>query len=281
MSAPGTNVVALKAGGAIAGIVPQSLDEAFRLANGIALSGLAPKGMDKPEQVMVAIMTGMELGLPPMFAVQKIAVINGRPSIWGDAIPALLWGKGFKLREWMTGEDDKRVAHCEITRPAGDKVERTFSVVQATAAGLWTKAGPWKQYPDRMLQMRARGFAARDGAADVLGGLYLAEELERPEVDAVNITPKRIIDEIPDLTAPAQEHSTPEVAQVAPEVPDLDLVDEPLADQDGYLESLREQRGWCESASDVQELRDATADMLERLSPANKALALEILGDAE
>jgi hypothetical protein len=281
MSTPATNVVALKSGGAIAGIVPQSLDEAFRLANGIALSGLAPKGMDKPEQVMVAIMTGMELGLPPMFAVQKIAVINGRPSIWGDAIPALLWGKGFKLREWLTGEGDKRVAHCEITRPTGDKVERTFSVETAKEAGLWTKAGPWKQYPERMLQMRARGFAARDGAADVLGGLYVTEELDQPERDPVNITPRAQV-EIPDLTAaPAQEHSPTEVAQTGLGVPDLDPGDEPLADQDAYIESLREQRGWCESASDVQELRDVAADMLERLSPANKAKALEILGNDE
>ena len=32
--------------------------------------------------------------------------------------------------------------------------------------------------------MRARGFACRDGAADVLGGLYVAEELEGIEYAA-------------------------------------------------------------------------------------------------
>jgi hypothetical protein len=35
---------------------------------------------------------------------------------------------------------------------------------------LWTRKGPWEHYPQRMLQMRARAFALRDGFADVLRG---------------------------------------------------------------------------------------------------------------
>mgnify|MGYP000367196687 CR=1 FL=1 len=145
-----TNVVSLKSGGAIHAIVPQTIEEVFRLAQGIAASGLAPKGMDKPEQITVAILTGLEIGLPPMFAIQKIAVINGRPSIWGDAVPALLWARGFKIKEWIEGEGDARAAHCEVTRPDGDKIERTFSVAKAKKAGLWGKAGPWTQHDERM-----------------------------------------------------------------------------------------------------------------------------------
>jgi hypothetical protein len=173
--------LALRSGGSISAIVPQSIDEVFKLAQGISASGLAPKGMDKAEQVTVAILTGLEIGLPPMFAIQKIAVINGRPSIWGDAVPALLWARGFKIHEHSEGEGDKLVAHCVVTRPSGDLVARSFSVAQAKKAGLWGKSGPWSQYPDRMLQMRARGLACRDGAPDVLSGLYLAEETQ--EID--------------------------------------------------------------------------------------------------
>jgi hypothetical protein len=150
----------------------------YRLATAIAKSGLAPKDLRTPEAITVAIMTGLELGLPPMFALNKIAVINGRPTLWGDAIPGLLWSRGFKLREWTDGKNDDRAAHCEIIRPSGDVIERGFSVADAKAAGLWGKQGPWKQFPDRMLAMRARSFCARDGAADVLGGLYVAEEID-------------------------------------------------------------------------------------------------------
>lgn len=170
-------LIPLRTGGPVAGIIPQSIDEVLRLATGIAKSGLAPSTMNTPEKITVAILTGLEIGLPPMFALQKIAVVNGRPALWGDALPALLWSRGFKLREWTEGD----TAHCEVMRPDGSTIERTFSDADAKAAGLLGKAGPWTQYKPRMRSMRARGFACRDGAADVLGGLYVAEELEDVE----------------------------------------------------------------------------------------------------
>ncbi|RZI99834.1 MAG: hypothetical protein EON90_09940 [Brevundimonas sp.] len=166
------------AGGSVAALVPQSLDEAFRVANAIAASGLAPKGVDKPEQVLVAIMAGAELGFAPFQAMQSFAVINGKPNIWGDAIPALLWSAGFDIEEWFDDADAPTKATCKITRPNGKEVERSFSVADAKRAGLHGKAGPWQQYQPRMLQMRARAFAARDGAADVLRGMQIAEEAQ-------------------------------------------------------------------------------------------------------
>jgi len=174
----------------IAAIIPQNVEDVFRLAKGIAASGLAPKDMSTPEQISVAIMHGLEIGLPPMQAVQRIAVVNGRPTIWGDAIPALLWSRGFAIREWSV----EGTAHCEITRPDGIKGERTFSKADAKTAGLLGKPGPWQQYPERMLQMRARGYAARDFAADVLSGLYLREELEDVPAEPRDITPAEAIE---------------------------------------------------------------------------------------
>lgn len=179
-------VVPLRAGGRVTAIIPQNVEEVFRLANAIAKSGLAPNTMRTAEQITIAIMHGAEIGLPPMQAVQRIAVVNGRPTIWGDAIPALLLSRGFRIQESVTGEGDDRGATCTITRPDGEKITRRFTVADAKVAGLWGKVGPWKQHPDRMLQMRARGFAARDGAADVLAGLYLSEEAED-----IDITPRR------------------------------------------------------------------------------------------
>jgi hypothetical protein len=175
-------VVPLRAGARVQAIIPQTVEEVFRLATAIHKSGLAPSTMSKVEQITVAIMHGMELGLPPMTSVQKIAVVNGRPTIFGDAVPALLLSRGFRLVEKMDGVDDARGATCCVIRPDGTKIERRFSIGDAKIAGLWGKAGPWKQYPDRMLQMRARGFAARDGAADVLAGLYIAEEAQDIEI---------------------------------------------------------------------------------------------------
>lgn len=262
-----TNIVPLKAGGPILGIVPQNIDEIFRLATGIAKSGLAPKDMGTPEKVMVAIMTGLEIGLPPMFAIQKIAVINGRPSLWGDAIPALLLSRGFKLREWMDGDDEARVAYCEIKRPDGDTTAKTFGVKDARKAGLWGKSGPWSQYPDRMLQMRARGFAARDGAADVLGGLYLREELDEPMRD---VTPEPLALDLPDIPDPAEDSEK----ETTPEI-------EPIADVKGLLAKIAEDRAFCESEQDVADLRDQYDELLSRLCPNDRARANSILSIEE
>ena len=168
--------VRLQAGAKIVGIVPTTIEEVFRLATAVAKSGLAPRGMETAEKLTVAIMHGLEIGLQPMQAIQKIAVVNGRPTVWGDAVPALLQSRGFRLREWI--DEQTTTAHCEVTRPDGHKTERTFSEADARKAGLWGKSGPWQQYPKRMLAMRARGFAARDGASDALSGLYIAEELQ-------------------------------------------------------------------------------------------------------
>ncbi|MET3527255.1 hypothetical protein [Phenylobacterium koreense] len=168
----------IAAGGQVGALIPQSMDEAFRVANAIALSGLAPKGVEKPEQVLVAIMAGAELGFAPFQSIQSFAVINGKPNIWGDALPALLWSRGFKIKERFDNDDEPTKAFCRITRPDGEEIERTFSVADAKKAGLLGKQGPWQQYQKRMLQMRARAFAARDGAADVLRGMQVAEEVQ-------------------------------------------------------------------------------------------------------
>lgn len=169
----------IMAGGPVAAIVPQDLDQAFRLSQALAVSGMAPRGMDKPEQIMVAIMAGAELGLAPFQALQSFAVVNGRPTLWGDGLMAVVRGRGVRVKEWIEGEGDQRVAHCVATRPdSGEEIARTFSVDQAKKAGLWGKQGPWQQYPERMLQMRARALSLRDGCADMLRGIQIREEVE-------------------------------------------------------------------------------------------------------
>jgi hypothetical protein len=179
------------AGGPVAALVPQSLEEAFRVSSAIAASGMAPRGIDKAEQIMVAIMAGAELGLAPFQSLQSFAVVNGRPTLWGDGLLAVVRGRGVRVREWLEGDGDGMVAHCECTRPdTGEQIERSFSVADAKKAQLWAKQGPWQQYPKRMLQMRARALSLRDGCADMLRGIQVREEVEdfRPIRD---VTPER------------------------------------------------------------------------------------------
>lgn len=266
-----TNVVPLKTGGQIAGIIPQSIEEVFRLAQGIAASGLAPATMNTAEKITVAILTGLEIGLPPMFALNKIAVVNGRPALWGDALPALLWARGFKLREWTEGD----TAHCEVTRPDGSKIERTFSDADAKAAGLLGKSGPWTQYRPRMRQMRARGFACRDGAADVLGGLYVAEELDEPMRDISPPVAQLEIPDVPDIPEVSDVSDTPaDNADTSTEPEDM------LADADGFLAKLADDISLCTSIEDLKEIEESNIDMINRLPRDKRIKARKLLAEA-
>jgi len=162
------------------GIQLTSYDDMKRFALDVSNSGLAPRDLKTPEAILVALQHGMELGLSPAQALQSIAVINGRPSIWGDAALGIVKAHPecddvIETFERGTGEEGG-TAKCEVLRSGKQPVVRTFSVAQAKKAGLWGKAGPWQQYPQRMLQMRARSWAMRDAFPDALKGIAVAEE---------------------------------------------------------------------------------------------------------
>lgn len=193
--------------GSVLAIIPQTMDEVWRFAQVLAKSGLCPYGMDTPEKVSVAILTGLELGVKPMQAVQGIAVIGGRPCIWGDLSLGLVRANpeleyvvetydGVEPEDWGTeapsASDRKYKAVCKIKRRNQPEVIREYSIGDAVVAKLWQKRGyngkdtPWVTGPKRMLQMRARAFALRDLFTDVLKGLYIAEELIGTDMDNDN-----------------------------------------------------------------------------------------------
>ncbi len=162
-----------------------SLDAAMACAELISKSSFCPKGMNgKPGDIVVALQMGQELGLKPMQALQNIAVINGRPSLWGDAMLAVC--RQSSQWEYIKEEylEDKKVCICSVKRKNEPVFIQSFSEADAKTAGLWSKEGPWRQYPKRMLQMRARGFALRDAFPDLLRGIITPEEAEdMPRVD--------------------------------------------------------------------------------------------------
>jgi hypothetical protein len=160
---------------ALATLAPTNMKEAMEFAGLLAKSDIVPKDYQgKPGNVLVAIQWGMEIGLQPMQAMQNIAVINGRPSIWGDAMIALV--RACPAFEYITETQTDREATCVIKRKGEPEAVRTFSMEDAKRAGLTGKSGPWTQYPKRMMQMRARSWALRDVFPDVLKGMICAEE---------------------------------------------------------------------------------------------------------
>lgn len=182
---------------------PQSFEQALTFSQYLADSDLVPKDFKgKPGNCLIAMQWGSELGLKPLQALQNLAIINGRPSLWGDAVIALV--RGSPLCESVIETDDGHTATCRVKRRGEAEQCRTFSMDDAKAAGLAGKQGPWAQYPKRMRQMRARAFALRDVFPDVLRGLPVAEEImDLPVGEPRHMGPAEVVTPAPPEPWPA------------------------------------------------------------------------------
>lgn len=184
-------------------LMPASLGEAMEMAKLITSSDLCPQSYrGKPQDAIVAYEFGTALGFSWMQSLKHVAVINGVTSIFGDAIPAIIYGSGqcerfFEAFEGTPFEDDFKAVLILKRKGYPDERRFEYSVKDAKVAKLWgkqTRNGgdtPWITNPKRMLRFRCLGFGARDVFADKLSGLILAEEaMDYP--DAIETTAVRV-----------------------------------------------------------------------------------------
>ena len=124
-------------------LAPASFSELVQFAQMAAKSQLVPKEYrNQPEDIMLAVQLGSEVGLRPMQALQNIAVINGRPAVWGDALPGLCKASPVYhdiIETWEHEQDASATARPPVTA--------RFSVMDAKRAGLWTQDGPVADLP--------------------------------------------------------------------------------------------------------------------------------------
>lgn len=273
------------------GFAPATLTEAVQFSEMLASSSMVPRAYQgKPQDVLVCVQWGYEMGLAPMQALQNIAVINGKPSVYGDAAMALVQASPVceDVEEYFEDEGTTNpVAVCVAKRKNRKPVIAKFSVEDAKRAGLWGKQGPWSAYPKRMMQMRARGFALRDAFPDVLKGMITAEEAQdypdeaKPRA-AKDITPRNPLDAIAPpqaITEPLQIEealadtvdnvvSEPEpVAQETVVVADAPQPTELVADGFALLSSSGES---ISVHAGLEEWQDAYEDMADRIARAGK-----------
>lgn len=190
------------------GLMLHNMDELWRFAGAVTKAKMAPKTLDSTEKVFIALQMGAEVGLSPMQSLKNIAVIHNSPSMWGDALVALVrrspaceW-----IKETWTGDGEKRKA-IVIGKRRGDPQEctREFGYADAKRAGLLANA-TYKNYPDRMYQNRARAWMFRDLFADLLMGLDIAEEMQdleytqsKPSITSGDDAPLNTLDDATEL----------------------------------------------------------------------------------
>jgi len=159
----------------------ENFEHYMSVATQLSKSSLVPKGMmGKPADILLAMEMGLQLGIPMTQAIQDIAVINGKPTMYGDGLLAAV--QGHRDYEYIRETSDDKSATCVLKRRGHDECSVTFTQEDAKKAGLWGKPGPWSQYPKRMMQMRARGFCIRDTFADALRGIKTEDEVSDYQV---------------------------------------------------------------------------------------------------
>ena len=165
---------------------PTTFPEMIQLAKILAVSDIVPKDLrGKEANVLLVLMFGNEIGITAAQALQNVMVVNGRPSLWGDAVMGLVLASSVyeDSQDSFDPTKDGGTATFRSKRKGKDWVVRTFSMKDAAKAKLDKKEGPWQEYPTRMLFHRARSWALRDSFADVLKGFRYYEE----ERDTINM----------------------------------------------------------------------------------------------
>ena len=162
-----------------------------KVAVALAKSSVVPTiYRNKPEDIFVAMAMGYQLGFPVEQSLQDIAVINGRPCLWGDGLLSLALNhpecQSITEQPIRNSKGDIIGYQCTVMRRGHEPHTKQFTLQDATVAGLLSRGTVWKAYPERMLQMRARSYAIRDKFADALRGLriYEIEEEDSHIIDA-------------------------------------------------------------------------------------------------
>lgn len=164
-------------------LIPRNMTEAMEFSKLIAGTSLVPKsyrdkdGKVNPGDILIAVAMGNEVGLKPLQAIQNIAVINGQPTIWGDAMKALCEASGQLEYCVETWDEKTKTATCKVKRKGKPERVETFSMADAVAADL-AKKDTYVKYPKRMCGARCRSWGLRGEFSDILKGLQCREEVE-------------------------------------------------------------------------------------------------------
>lgn len=203
------------------GFEPQSMKEAWRLAEIVVASGLGPKSVRSPEAAMIIIITGRELGLTAMQSLRSIHVVEGKPVLDATLIMALCLR--LPVCEMFTCVETSGAIATFVAKRRGQPETRlSFTIEQARAAGLIGKDN-WKKYPDAMLRARCIAALARVAFADAMLGVYERDELPASDEPRAVLTEVRSVPEsrpTPVTASGARPTNTieTEVANVAAEM---------------------------------------------------------------
>lgn len=175
---------------------PRSYEEATIVAEHAAASRLFKEILDPP-QAMMLIVLGRRFGLSAVDSLRMIHMIEGKPSMSAQLIVGIVQKSG--MAEYFELDESSKTSATWITKRRGGRKEKswTFTVDDAKAArlgGIWDKEkkilketfdpnSNWAKFPAVMCSWRAAVFLARVVYADLVGGLYMPDEIGGEEIE--------------------------------------------------------------------------------------------------
>ena len=159
------------------------------LAKELCTTGFLPVAIKTPAQAVAIILTGRELGLPPMQSLRSICIIQGKPELSADLQLSIFHRDGGRSK-WTTMT--AIAATLWLRHPNGDEHTETWTMEDAKQAGLAAGAN-WQKYPKAMLRSRAITAGLKSIGFEPLTGAYAPGEIGGPEVvgpEPVEIVPE-------------------------------------------------------------------------------------------
>lgn len=157
-------------------IVPTTVAEVQTLAELIGKSALLPDALrGKPADIIMSIMAGAELGLPPFASIRGVHIVSGKPILAAATMVGIVLGSG--LAEYFSQVDATPTSVTFETKRRGAPAPQrcTWTIDDAKRAGIHKNT--WLLYPRQMLAARASAELARSAYPDVCAGVCDPDEV--------------------------------------------------------------------------------------------------------
>jgi hypothetical protein len=175
---------------------PKNFSQMYRIAEILCRSALVPAALrQKPQDTLIILLTGRELGFGIMQSIRLINVIDGKPCLSADAIHGMCLSRP-EICEYFYVKSSTE-SECVIVakrKGAPEPQTFTFTMEDAKRAGV-THKDNWKKYPAPMLIARGKTLTGRAVFPDICGNMYDPDELSAASQLPATQLPKLVAEE--------------------------------------------------------------------------------------
>ena len=163
--------------------VPGEFQNLYNFGKMFAVSSVIPQNYQKkPMDCAVAIDMATRMGVSPIFVMQNLYVVKGKPSWSGQACISMLqnYKEYKKVRPVYFGEKNTEDWGCyiKVETVDGEIIKGPEVTMKMAKSEGWLSNPKWKNMPEQMLGYRAAAFFARLYIPNLLMGCCVEGEVE-------------------------------------------------------------------------------------------------------